>query len=78
MAASTSERLDKHDREIAAIRLLAREGVHLMTETRKDLRSLAAVLRKSKAAQECMDTMLREFISSTIQGSNGHAKGSVS
>ena len=47
--ASTKDRLDKHDREIAAIRTLIREGMHLMVETRKDFRILAAMHKKLEA-----------------------------
>ena len=37
---TTKERLDRHDRQIAAIRDLVHEGMRLLIETRKDIRVL--------------------------------------
>jgi len=53
--ATTKERLDKHDRQVAAIRDLVHEGMRLVVETRKDLRALAA-------AQKRTEQSLRELI----------------
>jgi hypothetical protein len=44
----TTERLDKHDREIAAIRALIQEGKRLGVETRKDLRAIAALQKRTE------------------------------
>jgi hypothetical protein len=44
-----TERLDKHDKQIAAIRNLVQEGMRLVIETRKDLRQLAAAQRRTEA-----------------------------
>lgn len=78
MAATTKDRLGKHDREITAIRTLIREGMHLTVETRKDLRTLAAMHKKVEAEQQRTDKALRHFISSMRHGGNGSAKGPVS
>jgi len=74
MAASTKqrldkheERLDKHDRQIAAIRNLIQEGFRLVVEFRKDLRSLQAIQRRT-------DLKLEALIDSMTRGGNGHAK----
>ncbi len=69
MPATTKERLDKHDRQIAAIRDLIKEGMRLVVETRKYFRTLAAM-------QERTEAMLQDFIQSMNRGSNGHSKGS--
>ena len=37
----TQERLDGHDRQIAAIRALVQEGMRLAVETRRDMCALA-------------------------------------
>ncbi len=67
----TQERLDKHDKQIAAIRDLVKEGMRLMIETRKDLRALAA-------AQKRTDAMLQGLIDSMRRyGGNGHSKTKV-
>jgi len=43
-----TERLDRHDRQIAAIRGLVQEGMRLVIETRKDLRTVVALQRKTE------------------------------
>ena len=47
---TVTERLDRHDKQIAALRDLVKEGIkmvveirHLTLETRKDIRKLAAM-----------------------------------
>jgi len=50
----------QHDKQIKAIRSLMQEGVRLMVETRKDLRTLA--------------TSVQELTNSLRRGSNGHTK----
>jgi hypothetical protein len=46
---TTKEHLDRHDRQIAAIRTLMQEGVRFMIETRKDLRAIAAMQKRTDA-----------------------------
>ena len=77
MAASTKqrldkheERLDKHDRQIAAIRSLLQEGVRLMIETRKILRSTAVMQNRTEAK-------LQALIDSLRRGGNGHSRKRV-
>jgi low affinity Fe/Cu permease len=64
---TTKEHLDKHDRQIAAIRALLQEGMRLMVETRKDLRAVAAIEKRTEAKLEAL-------IDSLKGGGNGHAK----
>jgi hypothetical protein len=59
--------LDRHDRQIAAIRTLMQEGVRFMIETRKDLRAIAAMQKRTDAKFEALIDSLR-------RGRNGHAK----
>ena len=66
--ATTKERLDKHDRQIAAIRELIHEGMRLMIDTRKDLRTLASM-------QKSTDASLKALIESLRGGTNGHTNG---
>jgi hypothetical protein len=65
-----TERLDKHDKQIASIRDLVQEGMRLVVQSRKDIRSLAA-------AQKRTDASLRAFIDSMRGGGNGHTKRRV-
>jgi hypothetical protein len=69
--------VDKHDKQIASIRELLKEGTkmvveirHLTLETRKDLRELAA-------AQKRTDASLHSLIESMRGGGNGHTKRRV-
>jgi hypothetical protein len=61
------EPLDKHDRQIAAIRALIQDGFRLVIEFRKDLRSLLAIQKRT-------DLKLEALIDSMTRGGNGHAK----
>ena len=81
---TVTERLDKHDKQIAALRDLVKEGIkmvveirHLTLETRKDLRKLAAMQLATAAAQERTDASLRALIDSLRGGGNGHTKQRV-
>ena len=65
--AITGERLDRHDRQIAAIRDLVHEGMRMLVETRKDIRALAT-------AQKRTEENLRTLIDTLRRGANGNAK----
>lgn len=78
---TVNERLDRHDKQIAAlgkeavkmlveIRRLVVETRRLALETRKDLRELAA-------AQKRTDASLHALIDSLRGGGNGHTKRRV-
>jgi hypothetical protein len=68
---TTKEHLDKHDRQIAAIRDLILQGMRLVVdnirETRKDIRDL-------RAAQKRTEASLKAFIDSMRGAGNGHTK----
>ena len=74
MGVSVAERLDRHDKQIAA---LVKEGVkmvvenrRLAVETRKDLRELAGAQRRTEES-------LRALIESLRGGGNGYTKRRV-
>jgi hypothetical protein len=67
MPSKTQEHLEKHDRQIAAIRDLLHEGMRLTIETRKDIRTLAV-------RQKATDASLKALIDSLRGGANGKAK----
>ena len=67
---TVTERLDKHDRQIASIRELVQEGMRLVVQSRKDIRSLAA-------AQKRTDASLHSLIDTMRGGGNGHTKRRV-
>ena len=66
----TPERLDRHDRQIAAIRALVQEGMRLVVETRRDIRALAT-------AQKRTEDNLQALINTLRRGGNGHSKGKL-
>jgi hypothetical protein len=74
---TVTERLDKHDKQIASIRALVQEGMRLVVETRKDIRKLAAMQLTTEAAQKRTEESLRAFIDSMRGGGNGHTKQRV-
>jgi len=74
---TVTDRLDKHDKQIASIRALVQEGMRLVVETRKDIRKLAAMQLATEAAQKRTEKRLRAFIESLRGGGNGHAKRRV-
>jgi hypothetical protein len=75
---TAKQRLDQHDKQIAAIRNLIHEGMRLVVETRKDMRTLAAAQNTLTAAQKKTDQSLKEFIDSMRRGGgNGHGKRRV-
>jgi hypothetical protein len=67
--AKTEERLEKHDRQIIAIRALLHQGMRLRVGTRKDIRALAAAQRRT-------EQNLQTLISTMRRGGNGHARQS--
>jgi len=71
---TVKERLDKHDKQIAAIRDLVHEGMRLVVQTRKDFRQLSEMQRKLAAAQQRTEEKLQSFIDSLQRGGNGHGK----
>src|SRR4051812_36286624 len=64
------QRLDRHDKQIAAIRNVIHEGMRLVVETSKDMRAFAA-------AQEKTGQSLKSLIDATRGGGKGQSKRRV-
>jgi hypothetical protein len=71
---TTKERVDKRDRQIAAIRELIHDGMRLVIETRKDLRTLATMQKATADAQKRTDASLKALIDGLRGGGTGHSK----
>ncbi len=71
---TVKERLDRHDRQIAAIRDLLHEGMRLVVQTRKDFRVLATAQVALAAAQKRTEEKLEDLIDSLRRGGNRHQK----
>jgi hypothetical protein len=74
---TVTERLDKHDKQIAAIRDLVKEGMRMVVETRRLGLETRKDLRELAAAQKRTDESLRALIDSLRGGGNGHTKRPV-
>jgi hypothetical protein len=80
--ATLKERVDKHDREIAAIKTLIKAGMRLVVQTqqqqlenerlgrevRKELKALATAQRRTEQSLDAFINSMRG------RGSNGHGK----
>jgi hypothetical protein len=67
------KQLARHDKEIAAIRALVKEGMRLVILTRQDIRKLAKMQLETAGAQKETAVSLKAFMAS-MRGGNGHAK----
>jgi hypothetical protein len=88
---TTTDRLDRHDRQIAGITKLLQTGMRMLvksqeeqTALRKEVRELAAEVRGLAvevrglaSMQKRTEATLQAFINSMKRGGNGHAKKPV-
>ncbi len=76
--ATFKERVDRHDREIAAIRKLVHTGMKMLVRIEEDHRKLQAEQRETARLQRETDRRLDRFIRSLERGNgNGHKPGRV-
>jgi len=68
------ERVDRHDREIDAIRKLILTGMKLLNRTNERLDRLITAHQALAASQRETDRQLQAFIRSMRRGANGHDK----
>jgi hypothetical protein len=71
------ERVDLHDRQIAAIRNLVKEGISLVVETRRIALETRKDLREVVAIQKRTEQKLETLVNTLKRGSNGHSKKRV-
>ena len=74
---TVTERLDRHDKQIAVIRDLVREGMRMVVETRRLALETRRDLRELAAAQKRTNESLHALIDSLRVGGNGHSKRRV-
>ena len=74
---TVTERLDKHDKQIASIRDLMKEGIKMVLETRRLALETRRDLRELAAAQKRTDASLHALIDSLHGGGNGHTRRRV-
>ena len=74
---TATQRLDQHDKQIATIRDLVKEGIKMVVETRRLALETRKDLRELAAAQKRTDESLRALIDSLRGGGNGHTKRRV-
>lgn len=68
------ERVDRHDREIAAIRKLILTGMKMLNRNEEHLNRNQTQINQLLAAQKVTEQKLQAFIDSMRRGSNGHTK----
>jgi Spy/CpxP family protein refolding chaperone len=69
---TVTQRLDQHDKQIAAIRDLVKEGIKMVVETRRLALETRKDLRELATAQKRTDASLHALIDSLRGGGNGH------
>lgn len=74
---TTKEHLDRHDREIAAIRKLVLTGMKMLNGLIESQRRLEASHRRLEASQRETDRQLQILIRSLQRGGNGHSKRAI-
>jgi Spy/CpxP family protein refolding chaperone len=74
---TVAQRLDQHDKQIAAIRDLVKEGIKMVVETRRLALETRRDLRELAAAQKRTDASLHALIDSLHGGGNGHTRRRV-
>ena len=75
--ASFKERVDQHDREIAAIRKLLHTGMKMFVKLEEEHIAFRKELRELAAQQRATAREVENFIRSLRRGSNGHTKRSI-
>ena len=73
--ATLKERIDQHDREIAAIRRLVLTGMKLLVRLQEDQKSSRKEMRELRAEHRHTEKLLQSFINSLKRGGNGHTNG---
>jgi Spy/CpxP family protein refolding chaperone len=74
---TAKQRLDQHDKQIAAIRNVVHEGMRLVVETRKDIAETRKDMRTLAAAQKKTEQSLKALIDTMRGSGNGHGKRRV-
>jgi hypothetical protein len=72
---TTTQRLDKVDRQLAAIRDMIQDGMRLVIQSRKDIRALNAAQIRLNAAQIRTDASLKALIDGLRGRGNGRTNG---
>jgi predicted nucleic acid-binding Zn-ribbon protein len=75
--ASWKERVDRHEREIAAIRKLIHKGMKMFVKAEEEHAAFRKELRELAAQQRATARELEAFIRSLRRGSNGHTKRAI-
>ena len=68
------ERVDRHDREIAAIRKLMLTGMKMLNRNQEQINRNQEQINELRAIQKVTEQKLQAFIDSMRRGGNGHTK----
>jgi len=73
--ATLKERVDRHHREIAAIRKLVVTGMKMLVANEKQIRDNSRLIHELQVQQRETSRELQAFIRSLRRGGNGHTRG---
>jgi len=68
------QRIDQHDREIAAIRKLVLTGMKMLVQLEASQKKTDGQLKILQASQQKTEQTLERFIRSLTHAGNGHSK----
>jgi uncharacterized Fe-S cluster-containing radical SAM superfamily protein len=68
---TTKEHLSTHDKQIAAMRVLIKEGMQLVIATRQDMRGFRQDMRDLLKSQKRTEENLAKLIAALGRGGNG-------
>jgi wobble nucleotide-excising tRNase len=71
---TTKERLDKHDKEIAAIRKLLLQGARMLLKNQEQIAEHNREMKDIRKAHRRLEETVERFIDGSIRAKNGHAK----
>jgi hypothetical protein len=68
------ERLDPHDREIAAIRKLILTGMKMLNRNQEQITALVAEGKRTDQRLRSLEASVQQFVDGLRRGGNGHTK----
>jgi len=71
------QRVDQHDREIAAIRKLMLTGMKMLNRNQEQIHQLVAEGKRTDQRLRQLEESVKQFVDSMRRGGNGHTKRKV-
>jgi len=68
------DRVDLHDREVAAIRKLILTGMKMLNRNQEQINELRAIQKVTEQELRALEASVKAFVDSMRRGGNGHTK----